>query len=318
MLLPDPPKTLVDNIRNSLRIEGINISSPQVSLAMINAATSLPKISKLYKSASSGSWKFWNMENVLDESRIIGHKFYHQCRKDFLLLSKYISGKNLNLKGLPMGSWLKKQKFIKKCLKNTITQNNYTLYRKYTFQTKAQYNKWFNDEVTLKKTYKDDDSIILNIKEPSSWTKSKNIVTDHLFNGSGNIIVIVRLKTDKNTVFADLTLINASQKEVILKQGQYNCKIISININNNVIKPPPKSIVNALRTIANTNGMNVTNAQVSKAMMSIFNKIAVIVQSANGHNRFDNMYYSAINGNWNWGLYGESMIFDELKGKFNP
>lgn len=310
MPIKPPPKALIDNMRNNLRTGGIIVSGPQLSTAMLSVAMSLPKTDKLYKTALNGSWELWDLDkDIIEEARIARHGSYPKCRKDFLLLSKYITGSDLNLKGLPLGNYLKKQKFAENCLKATIRKNNYTLYRKYTFRTKAQYNKWFGDEVVHKKSYKDGDSIVLNIKAPSSWTESKDIVVDHLFSGGGNLNVIVCLKTNKNAVFADLTFINAAQQEVVLKQGKYTCKIISINTDTDVIIPPPTDAVDSMREEILKKGLNASSAQISKAMISVFNKIK-------GNWRYDEMYYSALDGRWDW--TGAYEVYAELMGNFNP
>lgn len=226
----NPPPEIIAHImmqikRNPRDYFGLPKITPKlIEKAMIAVSKDLKHNHMDYISAVEGTWDTWtdDIEPIINELRIMKYKTYSKCKKDLRLLAQYIVGSVPVKKGEPLGYFLKRNKFVQSCLKVTITRKKYSLYRRYSFSTDEAFNKWFKNEVVSKKN----NDIVLNFKTPSSWTTSKNIASNQVFNGYGDIHVIVGLETDKKYVFADLTKLNYEQKEVIIKPGKYKCKVI--------------------------------------------------------------------------------------------
>jgi hypothetical protein len=120
-------------------------------------------------------------------------------------------------------------------LKTFVNPCDYTLYRGFSFN-KHYIELFFDKSVkNIKKDYQLKDSLNLDLNYYSSWSTDYNIAYQFSQQNTYNLVVCLYAKyesiiTDINNISKDKF---EKEKEVILQQGKYNCKIIYIGKNGN-------------------------------------------------------------------------------------
>ena len=145
---------------------------------------------------------------------------------------RYINGNSIldkNLYNIPIE--------VEKFWQTQYRDSKYTLFRGIS-GSRVQLAKWMDNGVFYHKDYKIGDSIILNEKGITSWSKDKNIAKEFMERyGSYGLLFIT--KAVSKDVFADLSIeYNMDQKEVLLLPGTIKCTILAMtnNTDKNVYK----------------------------------------------------------------------------------
>jgi hypothetical protein len=156
------------------------------------------------------------------------------------LRNDYYAGKSDAIKF--KGEWQLNQNFISRQvipfsllleLKTFVNPSDYTLYRGFSFD--KQYIELFFDKSVknIKKDYQLQDSLNLHLNYYSSWSTDYNVAYKFSQDNSYNLVVCTFPKHE--SIITDINNIPTTtfekEKEVILQQGDYTCKIVYIGKN---------------------------------------------------------------------------------------